>query len=90
MKCSIEGCPGEYEERKIVHTVRYEGQVIVMRKIVHTVRYEGQVIVIDHVPAEVCSVCGDVLLKPETVRRIEALLQTATHPVSMVPLYEYA
>jgi YgiT-type zinc finger domain-containing protein len=73
MKCSIEGCPGEYEEREIVHTVRYEGQVIV----------------IDHVPAEVCSVCGDVLLRPGTVRRIEALLRTATHPVSMVPLYEY-
>lgn len=74
MKCSIEGCPGEYEERKIVHTVRYQGQVIV----------------IDHVPAEVCSVCGDVLLKPETVRRIEVLLRTATHPASTVPLYEYA
>ena len=74
MKCSIEGCPGEYEERKIVHTVRYKEQVIV----------------IDHVPAEVCSVCGDVLLKPETVRRIETLLRTATRPVSTVPLYEYA
>ena len=74
MKCSIEGCPGEYEERKIVHTVRYKGQVIV----------------IDHVPAEVCTVCGDVLLKPATVRRIEMLLQTATRPVSAVPLYEYA
>jgi YgiT-type zinc finger domain-containing protein len=74
MKCSIEGCPGEYEERKIVHTVRSQGQVIV----------------IDHVPAEVCSVCGDVLLKPETVRRIEALLRTATRPAGTVPLYEYA
>ncbi len=74
MKCSIEGCPGEYEERKIVHTVRYKEQVIV----------------IDHVPAEVCSVCGDVLLKPETVRRIETLLRTATRPVGTVPLYEYA
>jgi len=74
MRCSIEGCPGEYEERKIVHTVRHQGQVIV----------------IDHVPAEVCSVCGDVLLKPETVRQIEMLLRTATRPVSMVPLYEYA
>jgi len=73
MKCSIEGCSGEYEERKITHTVRYQGQVIV----------------IDHVPAEVCSVCGDVLLKPETVRRIEKLLQTATSPASTVPLYEY-
>jgi YgiT-type zinc finger domain-containing protein len=74
MKCSIEGCPGEYEERKVVHIVRHQGQVVV----------------IDHVPAEVCSVCGDVLLKPETVRQIEMLLRTATQPVSMVPLYEYA
>jgi YgiT-type zinc finger domain-containing protein len=74
MKCSIEGCPGVYEERRIVHTVRHKGQVIV----------------IDHVPAEVCSVCGDVLLKPETVRHIEELLKTATRPTGTVPLYEYA
>ena len=52
MKCSIKGCPGMYEERLIVHTVRFRGQTIV----------------IDHVPAEVCSVCGDVLLTPETTR----------------------
>ena len=74
MKCSIEGCPGEYEERKIVHTVRHEGQVMV----------------IDHVPAEVCSVCGDVLMVPETVRRIEVLLGSATKPIGRVPLYEFA
>jgi YgiT-type zinc finger domain-containing protein len=42
MKCSIEGCPGQYEERQIVHTIRRQGQVIV----------------IDRVPAEVCSGCG--------------------------------
>jgi YgiT-type zinc finger domain-containing protein len=74
MKCSIAGCPGEYEERQIVHTVRHHGQVIV----------------IDHVPAEVCSVCGDMLLKPETVRRIEELLRTRAQPAGTVPLYEYA
>jgi YgiT-type zinc finger domain-containing protein len=74
VNCSFKGCPGEYEERKIVHTVRHHGQVIV----------------IDHVPADVCSVCGDVLLKPETVRRIETLLREETHPISTVPLYEYA
>ena len=74
MKCSIKGCPGEYEERKITHTVR---------------RHE-RVIVIDHVPAEVCSVCGDVLMEPDTVRRIEALLQTTAQPAATVPLYEYA
>lgn len=69
MKCSIEGCPGEYKERKIVHTV--------VRK--------GRVIVIDHVPAEVCTVRGDALLKPETVRRIETLLRTTTRRAGTVP-----
>ena len=44
MKCSIQGCPGEYEERTVVHTVRENDQVTV----------------INHVPAEVCRACGDV------------------------------
>ena len=74
MKCSIQGCPGEYEQRTIVHTVKHRGKVIV----------------IDHVPAEVCGVCGDVLLTPETVRRIEALLETAPPASRSVPLYEFA
>lgn len=73
MKCSIQGYPGEYEERKIVHTVRHKGQVIV----------------IDHVPAEVCSVCGDVLFRPETVRQIEELLRSREQPVNMVPVFKY-
>lgn len=75
MECSLEGCPGQYEEQQIMHPVRYHGQVVV----------------IDHVPAEVCSVCGDVLLKPETVRRVEELLRTATMPSKKTaPLYEFA
>ncbi len=74
MNCSVEGCPGEYEEQTVVHTVRYQGDVVV----------------IDHVPAEVCTVCGDVLLKPETVRRIEGLLKEMGQPARRVPLFEFA
>ena len=74
MKCSIRDCPGQYEERKILHTVRHHGQVVV----------------IDGVPAEVCWVCGDVLLKPDTVRRIEAILREAGKPNRTAPVYEYA
>ncbi len=74
MNCTIQGCPGEYDSRTVVHTVKPRGEVIV----------------IDHVPAEVCNVCGDVLLSPETVRRIEALLKTDGHPARKVPLYEFA
>jgi YgiT-type zinc finger domain-containing protein len=74
MQCSIKGCPGVYEERSVVHTVRHKGEVIV----------------IDHVPAEVCTLCGDVLFRPATVRRIEEILLTRRVPSSTVPLYEYA
>ena len=74
MRCSIKDCVGEYEERRIVHTVRHQGRVVV----------------IDGVPADVCSVCGDVLLKPETVRRIEAILREAGEPDRTAPVYEYA
>ena len=74
MKCTIQGCPGEYDERTVVHTVRHRGNVVV----------------IDHVPAEVCSVCGDVLLAPGTIRRIEYLLETMPQPSKEVPLYEFA
>ena len=78
MKCSIEGCPGEYETQSVVHTVRHRGQVVV----------------IDHVPADVCPTCGDVLFTPDTVRRIEDVLRESSAPSSApsrsVPLYEFA
>ena len=74
MKCTIVGCPGEYEDRKIVHTVRHGGRLVV----------------IENVPAEVCSVCGDVLLRPDTIRRIEAILRQTREPDRTAPVYEYA
>ena len=73
MRCSLEGCAGEYEVRLVVHTVRVGGEVIV----------------IDHVPAEVCAACGDVLFTPDTVRHIERLLRRRGQPSRSVPLYEY-
>ena len=74
MKCTITGCPGEYEDRKIVQTTRRSGRLVV----------------IENVPAEVCSICGDTLLKPDTVRRIEEILQHAGEPDRTAPVYEYA
>ena len=73
MKCSLAGCPGTYERRSVHNTVRHRGRVIV----------------IDHVPAEVCDVCGDVVFEPQTVRRIEELLADLPQPQKTAPLYEY-
>ncbi|MGD0461083.1 MAG: YgiT-type zinc finger protein [Tepidisphaeraceae bacterium] len=56
-------------------------------QVTHTVRRHGHIIVIDHLPAEVC---GDVLLEPETLRRIERLLADLFEPTESAPLYEFA
>ena len=74
MKCSINGCSGEYEARRIFHAVKHEGRIIV----------------IDQVPAEVCTVCDDVLFGSDTVRKIEDLLKQDLQPAATVPLYEFA
>ncbi len=73
MKCSIQGCPGEYEQREVIHTI-HQGDYI---------------IVVEHVPAEVCNFCGDVLFTPETVRQIESLRRQAPPPKRSVPLYDF-
>ena len=46
MKCTVQGCPGEMEERQIVHTF---------------VR-DGRLIVVENLPALVCPVCGYTVL----------------------------
>jgi YgiT-type zinc finger domain-containing protein len=74
MKCSIVGCSGEYEHREVVRAVRQGNRIIV----------------IEHIPAELCNVCGDVLFTPETIERLEALRRTTAPPAGTVPLYQFA
>lgn len=73
--CSVQGCPGEYEPQKVVHTVRHRGEILV----------------IENVPAEVCTVCVDVLFTPETLRRIEQIIRERRQPaVRHAPVYQFA
>ncbi len=73
MKCSIQGCPGQYVPKSIIHTVKRGADVLV---------FEG-------VPAEVCDVCSDTLLTPETVRHLEELMRDHATPQKQAPVYEY-
>ena len=74
MKCTMCACSGELEQREITHTVRHKGQLVV----------------IDHVPAEVCRACGETLLAPDAIRRIQDILESERAPSRTVPLYDYA
>lgn len=73
MNCSIDGCPGSYETKEIVHTIKKGDEIIVFEK----------------VPAEICNVCSDILLTPETVRHIEALMTLSAEPERHAPVYAY-
>ena len=44
----------------------------------------------ENVPAEVCAVCSDTLLSPETVRHLEEMMRHRPKPEKFAPLYEYA
>lgn len=61
------------------------------RKISHTFRREGRLIVIDDVPAEVCDVCGDVLFTPQTSRKLDKLVADyeKRSPKDTAPVYEF-
>ncbi len=74
MKCGISGCPGEIEQRLIVHVLTRNLNVLVF----------------ENVPVEVCGVCSDTLLAPETIRHIEVLLEQRIAPKTQVPLYAYS
>lgn len=72
--CILQGCAGTYEHREILHCVERAG---------------GETVCIDHVPALVCDVCGDVQFEAETVRRIQALLEARGRPDKHLPTYEF-
>jgi YgiT-type zinc finger domain-containing protein len=74
MRCSIQGCPGHYEARDIVHTVCRGTDIFLFER----------------VPADVCSVCGDTLLAPETVRHLEQILSRKSKADRTAPVYQYA
>ncbi len=72
-RCILSGCTGTYERREILHCVERTGNTIC----------------IDHVPALVCSVCGDVQFEVDTMRRLQTLLAAPGPPDKHLPAYEF-
>jgi len=74
MKCTIQGCPGHYEHHVIVHTVKHGTNVLVF----------------ENVPAEICDICSDMILAPDTIRHLEHLMKRQTKPQRHAPVFVYA
>ncbi len=73
MKCSLQNCQGEYQDRRITHVFTRQGKSIVV---------EG-------IPARVCDLCGDTVLSWETTEQLFALLEASQKPVRFAPIYAF-
>jgi YgiT-type zinc finger domain-containing protein len=71
MKCVVQGCPGEMEQRRIVHTF---------------VR-SGKPLVVEDLPALVCPVCGYTVLDVRVLDQLFALDPEVETPVGQAPVF---
>ena len=69
-------CGGKLEERVVTHPQTYLSKVYIL----------------ENVPAEVCSQCGEVLLRPEILERMQQLVWSGVAPtcITQVPVYDLA
>lgn len=74
MRCIVQGCPGEMEARRIVHTF---------------VRGH-QPMVVEDLPALVCPVCGYTVLDLQILDTLFSLDPETSEPVSQAPVFRLA
>ncbi|MBI4287931.1 MAG: type II toxin-antitoxin system MqsA family antitoxin [Chloroflexi bacterium] len=62
------------------------------KTVTHPQVYRGKVYILENIPAEVCSQCGEVLLRPGVLEKIQQLIWSHTQPkrTAEVPVYDLA
>ncbi len=62
------------------------------RRINHPQDYNGKIVILENVAAEVCRQCGEVLLRPDVLERVQQAVWSETPPRRMtsVPVYDLA
>ena len=66
------------------------GGVMENKKITYPQEYKGRIVILENVPAEVCRQCGEVLLKPDVLKKVQELVWSETKPkrTAQVPVYD--
>ena len=61
-------------------------------KITHPQKYKGKIVILENVPAEVCQQCGEVLLRPDVLERMQELVWSEAPPqrTAQIPVYDLA
>lgn len=71
MRCVVQGCPGEMEDRRIIHTF-VRGR---------------KPIVVEDLPALVCPVCGYTVLDLKVLDSLFLFDPDVTEPVGQAPVF---
>jgi YgiT-type zinc finger domain-containing protein len=60
--------------------------------VTHPQSYRGKIYILENIPAEVCSQCGEVLLRPDVLEKIQRLIWSGVAPrrTTQVPVYDLA
>ncbi len=62
------------------------------KTITYPQEYQGRIYILENVPAGVCSQCGEVLLSPGMVDKVQQLVWSSAEPTRTVetPVYDLA
>jgi YgiT-type zinc finger domain-containing protein len=66
-------------------------ETMVETEVTYALELNGRFYIIEHVPARVCQETGEQFFSPETVERIQDLIEGGKKPARVVetPVYEY-
>jgi YgiT-type zinc finger domain-containing protein len=65
---------------------------VVDRMVTYTLARDGRFFIVEHVPARVCVQTGEQFFTPETVERLQSLINGEKKPARVIEtlVYEYA
>ena len=83
----------ENKERKVTVTkCPFCGGELAERLVTYPQSYQGKVYILENISAEVCSQCGEVMLRPQVLERMQQLVWSGVAPkrTTQVPVYDLA
>lgn len=68
------------------------GAPLVQEQVTYTIELDGKWIMIEHVPARVCTQCGEKLFSPDTVDKLQQIARDQKGPYRILatPVFDFA
>jgi len=68
------------------------GGELEVKTVTHPQEYEGKIIILENVPAEVCRQCGEVLIRPDVLEKMQQVVWSEAAPrrTAHIPVYDLA